>query len=341
MGTLILLALVVVGWWYAERQGSDGSLLQFSGSTMGTTYTVKAVQVPESIDSAALQTQVEDILAEVNGQMSTYDANSELSRFNQSETTDWVTVSPELAQVVQQALRISRLSRGAFDVTVGPLVNLWGFGPEMSADELPAKAALEAALARVGYQRLHARLTPPALKKDGADIYVDLSAIAKGYGVDRLAEYLEAQGIDHYLVEIGGELRGKGLNPAGVPWRVAIEKPDPGQRAVQRVIEISDQAIATSGDYRNFFEKDGQRYSHAIDPETGQPVRHELASVTVVNPSALEADAWATALLVLGPQQGAQLAEEQNLAAFLLVLNDMDINEKSTSRFTHYLVDRR
>jgi thiamine biosynthesis lipoprotein len=340
VGTLILLALVVAGWWFAEsRRGDDAALVQFSGSTMGTTYTVKARQVPEGMTAADLQTEVDRILVDVNQQMSTYDESSELSRFNQSQSTEWVKVSKALAQVVQRSLEISRLTDGAFDVTVGPLVNLWGFGPDLSEDQTPSDAELQAALDRVGHQQLEARLSPPALKKDRADLYVDLSAIAKGFGVDEIVQYLESQGISHYLVEIGGELRGKGLNPQDVPWRIAIEEPNPGKRAVQQVVEIVDRGIATSGDYRNFFEINGQRYSHAINPRTGQPIRHQLASVTVVNESAMEADAWATALLVLGPERGAAMAEKQNLAAFFIVINGSGLQEKPSPQFAQYLLD--
>lgn len=340
MGTLILLALVVAGWWFAEsRRGDDAALVQFSGSTMGTTYTVKARQVPDGMSAMDLQTQVDHILVDVNQQMSTYDESSELSRFNQNQSTAWVAVSEDLAQVVQRSLEISRSTDGAFDVTVGPLVNLWGFGPDLGEDQTPSDTAVQAALDRVGYQQLQARLSPPALKKDRADLYVDLSAIAKGFGVDKIVQYLESQGISHYLVEIGGELRGKGLNPQDVPWRIAIEEPNPGKRAVQQVVEIVDRGIATSGDYRNFFEIDGQRYSHAINPRTGQPIRHQLASVTVVDESAMEADAWATALLVLGPEGGAAMAEKQNLAAFFIVINGSGLQEKPSPQFAQYLLD--
>jgi thiamine biosynthesis lipoprotein len=340
IGTLVLLALVVAGWWFAEnRRDHEASLVQFSGSTMGTTYTVKARQVPNGVTATDLQTEVDRILVDVNQQMSTYDESSELSRFNKSQSMEWVVVSEDLAQVVRRALEISRLTDGAFDVTVGPLVNLWGFGPDLSEDQIPSNAMVQAALARVGYQQLHARLNPPALKKDRVDLYVDLSAIAKGFGVDEIVQHLESQGINHYLVEIGGELRGKGLNPQNVPWRIAIEEPNPGKRAVQQVVKIVDRGIATSGDYRNFFEMDGQRYSHAMDPRTGQPVHHQLASVTVVNESAMDADAWATALLVLGPERGAKMADQQNLAAFFIVIQDRGLQENPSPRFAQYLLD--
>ena len=339
LGTLLLIGLFLAGWWYSTSYDGTGELVQFSGATMGTTYTIKIRQLPNDKTSDELQAEVDRILAQVNRQMSTYDRESELSRFNRTQSTDWVAVSPELLAVVKAALRISRLTDGAFDITIGPVVNLWGFGSQMTAGELPSDEAVKNALAKVGYERVHTRNPPPALRKERPDIYIDLSAIAKGYGVDKIAQYLESLGIAHYLVEIGGELRGKGLNPNGVSWRIAIEKPDPGQRVIERIVQISDKGVATSGDYRNFFEIAGQRYSHAMDPRTGRPVRHDLASVTVMSDTCMEADALATALLVMGPEQGFRLAQNQGIEAFFIVINPGGFTEKSTSGFERYVVD--
>ena len=305
---------------------------------MGTTYTVKAIQVPAEVDDSDLQPAVEQILEEINRQMSTYDRHSELSRFNDNQTTDWVTVSPALLTVIEEALRVSGLTGGAFDVTVGPLVNLWGFGPTMTEDDIPADEEITSARARVGYRHVHTQHSPSALKKDRADIAIDLSAIAKGYAVDQVAKYLESLAIANYLVEIGGELKAKGRNPQDQAWTIAIEEPAPGKRAIKRVIQITDRGLATSGDYRNFFEKDGRRYSHAMDPRTGRPVQHRLASVTVVSETAMQADAMATALLVLGPEAGYALAQQEELAAFFIVINDDGFAEKSTPEFKHYFL---
>ncbi len=304
---------------------------------MGTTYHVKVVDAPDEIVAEALQIDIDDVLSEINRQMSTYDPDSELSRFNRSNSTDWVPASPGLAEVVDAALRISQLTDGAFDVTVGPLVNLWGFGPESQINGVPADQAVAEARARVGYQRIQVRTSPPAIRKDRADVYLDLSAIAKGYGVDQIAEYLEALEITNYLVEIGGELRGRGHNARGVDWTVAIEKPTPGERAVEQVIHIDSDAVATSGDYRNFFTTDGLRYSHEIDPRTGSPVSHKLASVTVVTDTCMLADAWATALLVLGPKEGFEFAERQPLAAMFITAANSSFQEAKTSRFDAYI----
>ena len=299
-------------------RGIDSDVLALRGSTMGTTYSVQVTELPPSVDGVALQRRIDALLREVNGLMSTYQPDSELSLFNASQSTEWFPVSPELARVVNQAQEINAASDGAFDVTVGPLVNLWGFGPEVKADQLPTQPEIDAALANTGHAKLQVRIDPPALRKERPGLYVDLSAIAKGYGVDRVAELLAEEGIANALVEIGGELHGRGHNGRGEPWRIAVERPDPAARSVFRVVPLRDMGMATSGDYRNFFQLDGKRYSHTIDPATGRPVTHALASVTVVGASTARADAWATALLVLGPEQGLSLAQQLGLAALLI-----------------------
>ena len=205
--------------------------VRLAGSTMGTSYEIKLAPAPGQAVPGDLRQRVEATLARVNQPMSTYDPNSELSRFNRNPSTDWVAVSPELREVVAEGLRISDLTNGAFDITVGPLVNLWGFGPDPRQDRAPSEAAIAEARARVGYWLLQSNDQPPALKKERADLYVDLSAIAKGYGVDQLTALVETTGVTHYLVSIGGEIRARGRNGQGQPWTVASEKPVPGQRA--------------------------------------------------------------------------------------------------------------
>ncbi|MBL8250098.1 MAG: FAD:protein FMN transferase [Candidatus Competibacter sp.] len=324
-----------------EPEPSDPTV-RIAGSTMGTRYELKLVPRPGQIIPADLQTRADALLAQINRQMSTYDPDSELSRFNRNPSTDWIAVSPELHRVVAEGLRVSEFTDGAFDITVGPLVNLWGFGPEPRHDEVPSEAAILQARKRVGYRLLHARERPPALQKDRADLYVDLSALAKGYGVDRLAELVEASGIDNYLVAIGGDLRAKGHNGQGQPWIVAIERPVPGQRAVERLVRLGDRAVSTAGDYRNFFEQDGRRYSHIIDPRTGWPVPQTVASVTVIGRSDLEADATDTALLAAGAEQGWQLATARRLAAFFLLVGpDGGFQERPTPEFEPFLLPRQ
>lgn len=303
------------------------------GQTMGTTYSVKVVTGPLG-DAAqkALHREIEQTLDAVNAEMSTYRPDSELSRLNTSPSTDPQPASAPLRAVLAEALRIGRLSDGAFDVTVGPLVNAWGFGPD-GEQSPPDEATLTALRSRIGLDKI--RLGEDTVTKARPDVYVDLSAIAKGHGVDRIAETLERLGHREYLVEIGGELRARGDNGEGRTWRVGIEKPDPDARAIHEIIALDDAALATSGDYRNYYERDGKRISHTIDPRTGRPIEHRLASVSVVHPSCATADALATALNVLGPDAGYRLAVEQALPALFIVRGeDGAFTERATPGFT-------
>jgi thiamine biosynthesis lipoprotein len=337
----LLAPLLICVLLAACDQAPPDTTVRLAGSTMGTSYELKLVPAPGQTVPADLKPRVDAVLARLNQQMSTYDPNSELSRFNQNPSTDWIAVSPELHQVVAEGLRISDLSNGAFDITVGPLVNLWGFGPEPRRDQVPSDAAIARARERVGYWRLHTREQPPTLKKERADLYVDLSAIAKGYGVDQLAALVETTGIANYLVAIGGEIRARGHNGQGQPWTIAIEKPVAGQRAVERLIRFGDRSVSTSGDYRNFFEQNGQRYSHLINPYTGRPVPQTLVSVTVISDRSMEADATATALMASGPDLGLQLASEHHLAAFFILAKPDGFQERHTPEFEPYLVSER
>ncbi len=336
---LRLLILLLAALTLAACEKPDPTA-RFTGSTMGTSYDLKLVPAPGQPLPSDFQAQIDGLLAQVNQRMSTYDPNSELSRFNQNPSTGWVAVSPELLEVVTEALRVSELSGGAFDITVGPLVNLWGFGPDPRREEPPSDSAIAQTRERVGYWRLHARAEPPALKKDRADLYVDLSGIAKGYGVDQLTALVEATGINDYLVSIAGEIRAKGKNGQGQPWTIAIEKPVPGQRVVERLIRPGNRSVSTSGDYRNFFEQDGRRYSHIIDPRTGRPVPQTLASVTVLGDRSMEADAIATALMAAGAEPGFHLASEHHLAAYFLLVGPDGFQERFTPEFESYLLPR-
>lgn len=304
---------------------------KISGPTMGTSFSVKITDIPQEVSEQSLDSDIKHILSRINDRMSTYDEESEVSRFNKLQTLDWFQVSQETIFVVKEALRVSELTQGAFDVTVGPLVNLWGFGPPMRSTTLPSDDLIKQAQANIGYHLIHTREVPPAIRKERPPVQIDLSAIAKGYAVDQIAEFLESRSIGNYLVEIGGEIRAKGNNAEGIAWKVAIEKPIPEQRAVHRVLNLDNHAIATSGDYRNYLEKDGTHFSHTINPMTGKPITHNLASVTVLSKSSMRADALATALMVLGPEQGFQLAERENLAALFLMKESEGFIEKTTS----------
>lgn len=309
-------------------------LLEIHGETMGTSYSIKLIELPAGQTPETLQAALDARLERINDLMSTYRPSSALSRFNASRSTDWQSVDAELAHLVEQARSIHALSDGAFDVTVGPLVDLWGFGPRMQAFQIPEDHHIESARARIGTEKLSVSLDPPALRKDHPALELDLSAIAKGYGVDQIAVLLDGLGLSDYLVEIGGELRARGHKPDGRPWRIAIERPTAGSREVYRVIALEDAAMATSGDYRNFHEIDGRLYSHTIDPATGRPVEHTLASVTVIAADCARADALATALLVLGPSRGFELAESNGIAAFFVSRQDNQLGDRETTAFT-------
>ena len=312
-------------------------LHEFTGLTMGTSWSVliNAKELPRS--RQRLQSEINTILNRVNGEMSTYLPESELSMINAAASADRIPVSQSLMQVLEAAREISQLTQGGFDVTAGPLVNLWGFGPGQDFT-VPGEEQIDAALRLAGYEYLRLDPAASALKKAHGGIQVDLSAIAKGYGVDRVADYLDSLQLNDYLVEIGGEIRARGVNREQAPWQIGIEQPVAGQRGVQRIIKLDNMALATSGDYRNFFEQDGIRYSHTIDPRTGRPISHGLASVTVLHPSAMLADAWATGLLVLGPEQGYATALENGLAAYFIVRTDTGFEEQSSPAFQPYIV---
>lgn len=294
-----------------------------TGPTMGTRYAVSIVGGEQS-DAEALQAKIDKRLAEVNRRMSTYDPESELSRFNGSDSTEWFAVSEETASVVEAALELAEASGGAYDPTVGPLVNLWGFGPGKRRGRPPRGEEIAAARATVGHGLVEARLEEPALRKSEPGVYVDLSSIAKGHGVDALAGLLETAGAEAFMVEIGGEIRTRGRKPGDRPWRIGVERVDTSfpvpvaGRPLQRVVPLVDRSMATSGDYRNYFEHDGVRYSHTLDPTTGRPVTHDLATVTVVADSCRQADGLATVLLVLGPTAGYDWAVEHGVAALFV-----------------------
>ena len=306
--------------------------LKLSGPTMGTQFNVTLVALPHDIDGAALQTRIDDRLAHIEQLMSTFDSNSELSKFNQSKSTEWHDVSSELCTAIAQALSISQLT-GAFDITVGPLVNLWGFGPSDAPPEPPDAAAIEKKLQDTGFGLVHSDCQRPAIKKDRIGVYVDLSAYAKGYAVDQIVALLAEYDLENFLVEIGGELRMQGHNADRKSWSIAIEKPVDFSSEVQTIVQLTNVAFATSGDYRNFYVFAGQRFSHTIDPQTGYPVTHDTAAVSVISDTAAFADAMATALMVLGIDDGLALAEREGIAAYFLLRTDSGIEEYATQAF--------
>jgi len=302
-----------------------------TGPTMGTQFTVKLAELPKNHSLDSLKSGILLVLKTVNDQMSTYQENSEVSRFNRYPLGEWFPVSKNTAQVVQTALNISKMTDGAFDITVGPLVNLWGFGPTTQTQQIPSEEQIQKTLSHIGYQKIEVQKN--AIRKKQSTVSIDLSAIAKGFAVDKIAEYVNIQGISSFMVDIGGEIRTQGIHPEGRPWRIAIESPVAQLRQVQKVVILQDMGMATSGDYRNYFEVGNKRFSHTIDPRTGQPIDHNLASVTVVHPQCMLADALATAFMAMGVEKGYPLAVQHHMAVFFIIKDGGHFVEKATPAF--------
>ncbi|GAB3018834.1 FAD:protein FMN transferase [Bowmanella dokdonensis] len=305
-----------------------------SGNTMGTTYHIKFVNQP-GLDEQQLQADIDQALLRVNKLMSTYDPESELSRFNRWQSTEPFPLSQETLMVMREAKRLGELSGGLLDITVGPLVNLWGFGPRARPETIPTQTLIDTTRDQTGLDKLI--VEESSARKTQPQLYVDLSTIAKGYGVDVVADLMESRDLSSYLVEIGGEMRLAGHKANGADWRVAIEKPVSGERAVQQIISVGNNGLATSGDYRNYYEEGGVRYSHLIDPTTGYPIQHNLVSVTVVHPSCMTADGLATAISIMGPERGLAFAEKYNLAVMLISREKDGFRAYNSAEFEPYL----
>ena len=307
--------------------------LALRGTAMGTTYNVTIV---DAQTIAADPPDVAALLENLNRHFSTYAADSALSNFNRHQSTEWFTTTSELCDVLADAQFVSEQTIGSFDVTIGSLVNLWGFGPGEIKLEPPTDSSILAARENTGYAKLHTRCDEKMIRKDHENLYVDLSGYAKGIAVDAVASQLAEHGYANFLVELGGEISVRGLNARGQAWRIAIERPDGEERLLDAAISISDSSLATSGDYRNFFEFAGHRYSHTIDPRTARPIIHNTASVTVITNSAARADALATALLVMGHEDGFRFAAENSIAAYFLVRGDNGFDGIATPKFEPY-----
>ena len=311
--------------------------LRLQGEAQGTTWQVDIAQAGSTLNAQQLQQGLAGILQSIDQQMSTWRADSELSQFNQTQSTDWFPVSPDLYQVLAIAQQVSADTQGAFDVTVAPLMRLWGFGKSTELGHKPSAAAVQAVLQQVGYQKLQLQSQPRAIRKQIPNLQVDVAGIAQGYTVDRLADYLEQQGIQNYLVELGGELRAKGLNSQQQVWRIAIEKPNETLKQVQQGIALKEAALTTSGDYRDFFEEQGKHYSHTIEPQTGNAVSHSLASVSVVAKNAVTADAYDTALMAMG-DKAQQFAEQRQLAVYFIWRTDKGFRTYATPALQSFLL---
>lgn len=298
----------------AATDTASAALRELRGLSMGTTWSVKLVAAAAALP--ALERGIQARLDEVVAQMSTWETGSDISRYNRAEAGSVHALPAAFADVLQAALALAADTDGAYDPTIGPLTDLWGFGPAGARAQAPASAPLAQARERVDWRRLRFDAARNELLQPGG-AYLDFSSIAKGYGVDRVADWLLAQGVADCLVEVGGELRGHGRKPDGGAWRVAVEQPGHEDQTAA-VIALDGLAIATSGDYRRYFQRDAQRYSHTLDPRTGAPIEHALASVTVLHERCMHADALATALTVLGVRAGLAYANRRQLAALFV-----------------------
>lgn len=314
-----LFIFIVFAFLLSACSPSPDNVAVISGSTMGTTYSIRWPKTHQKITPEEVQVKVDRLLNKLVSQMSTYDENSELSQFNAHLAPFKLKISREFSDVMALSFELNGLTNGYFDVSVGPIVNLWGFGPDKHPVSIPSNQQIIEAHKKIGLSSISLEGAVLAKREQR---YIDLSAIAKGFAVDEVARLLDDHGIDHYLVEIGGEMLAKGVKQAGVPWKIAIESPDFNLRSIYEVLELSNIAVATSGDYRNYFELDGKFYSHSINPKTGNPTEHKLASVTVLDKTCANADALATAMLVMGLDKAKELALKNEIKAYMIVRDE-------------------
>jgi thiamine biosynthesis lipoprotein len=323
-----MMSLLLIGALTAC--GSGDSLESFGGPTMGSTYSIKYVRDPGGPNVADVQPEVEAILAQVDQQMSTYRSDSDIERFNVLPANSCQPMPAGVLQLVNYGEQLSVDSQGSYDLTVEPLLDLWGFGPQARVERVPTPAQITEVLQRVGHG--HLRIEGDRLCKD-APVEVDFNSIAAGYAVDLISARLQALGIHSFLAEATGELKAMGEKPDGSPWRVALEAPRDDQQVAEKVVDLDGYGVSTSGDYRNYFEQGGQRYSHTFDALTGAPIVHALASVTVIDHSTLTADGLSTLLLILGPERGWAYAEEHKIAAFFVIRADKGFIIRSNPEF--------
>ena len=316
--------------------GPEGMVLE--GRTMGTFWRVSLAGVP-SERREALQKAVQQRLDEDDHELSTWKSDSVLSRFNQYRGTDPQPVSNNMADIVTLSLRIGQQTQGAMDITIGPLVNLWGFGPDKQPVKTPDAQQIAAARALTGLQHLQVinRAGQAYLQKDLPALYVDLSTVGEGFATDHLARLMEQEGINNYLVSVGGAVLTRGKNAQGRDWQVAIQKPTDKENAVQAIVDLQGHGISTSGSYRNYYELEGKRISHVIDPASGQPIQHKLVSATVIATTALEADGWDTGLMVLGTERAKALALRDKLAVYLIFKQGDHFESWMSPQFTAFI----
>ena len=348
MDMIFLRAGVLATFFFLTACDSSGSAPSataapaatiLEGKTMGTSWRVSLVNIHED-RASQLREKIQSQLDGDDQLMSTYKNDSALMRFNLSNSTSLWPVSEAMADIVTESLRVGYRTQGAMDITVGPLVNLWGFGPNKQPVTVPSQAQIDDARARTGLQHLTVinQYGQQYLQKDIPDLFVDLSTVGEGYAADHLAALMAQEGIARYLVSVGGALVSRGMNANDEPWRVAIQKPTDTQNAVQAVVDINGHGISTSGSYRNYYELDGKRISHVIDPKTGRPIEHNLVSVTVIAPTALEADAWDTGLMVLGTEKAKEVVRQEGLAVYMITKDGDNFKTWSSPQFQSFLV---
>ncbi|MGA5482103.1 FAD:protein FMN transferase [Pseudomonas siliginis] len=328
---LVVLAVAIGGC------GNGDSLEEVGGSTMGSTWSVKYVRHAGVADPSMVRGEVETILGEVDQQLSTYRSDSAIQRFNALPADSCQAMPAAVLELVRIGEQLSMQSEGSYDLTVEPLLDLWGFGPQGREEKIPDAAAVAEVMQRVGHQ--HLRIDGERLCKDAA-VEVDFNSIAAGYAVDTIAARLQGMGIDNYLVEATGELKARGKKPDGSAWRIALEEPRDDQQVAERIIDVDGYGVSTSGDYRHYFLQDGRRYSHTFDARSGRPVLHDLASVTVIHPSALMADGLSTLLLILGPERARDYAQKHDIAAFFVLRADTGFVTRSSQAFTQLVGEK-
>ena len=331
-GIALVLLLLLIS---CSRENKTKEQIAFNGLTMGTTYSVKVIPADSSPAIAAnvLKEKVDSVLIVVNNQMSTYIPESEISQFNELDKTEWIDISEDFAFVLDESIKICKLTGNSLEITIGPVVNLWGFGPEQRPHTIPSDDEIKNRMQFVGVDNLEVRLNPPAVKKDIPNLKIDLSSTAKGFGVDKVFDLLTELGYKNVMVEIGGEVRASGKNQKNELWKIGISTPDQSG-GIEKVVPLSNIAMATSGDYWNYFEEDGIRYSHTIDPLIGRPITHKLASVTVFNSTCMQADGLATGIFVMGPEKGYNFAVAQELAVYMIVKSDTGFRIVKSPKFT-------
>lgn len=338
--TALFLLLFAIAHFIANPARQPVTTLH--GEGIHTVYAVKiAGTLPAQENTEQLQQAIDQTLRQVDQEISTFRPDSVLTRFNQYQGFDPQPITPGMAEIITTAMRVGKLTNEAINITVGPLVNLWGFGPHKpDAPQVPDSRQIAAAKARVGLK--HLTLIQNAagywLQKDIPDLYVDLSCMGEGYATLLISRLLDRMGINNYLVSVGNATFGRGSNPEGKSWRVAIRTPDDSSLTMQPdAISLQGHDISTSGSYLNYFEKNGKRYSHIIDSNTGRPIEHKLASASVIAPNPLEANAWDISMMVLGPEKALQLAKAQGLPVYLISKSDQGFSVQMSPRFRQFL----